>query len=132
MTFILQHEIPEKADIFIDDLPIKGPATQYLGPDGKPEVLKENPGIRRFIWEHAQDVHRIVHRVGHAGGTFAPGKVQLARPEVLIVGQRCTPQGRLPDTQKVEKMLSWPTLKTVKDVRGFLGLCGTVRIWIEN
>ena len=132
MTFILQHEIPEKADIFIDDLPIKGPATQYLGPDGKPEVLKENPGIRRFIWEHAQDVHRIVHRVGHAGGTFAPGKVQLARPEVLIVGQRCTPQGRLPDTQKVEKILSWPTLKTVKDVRGFLGLCGTVRIWIEN
>lgn len=132
MTFILQDEMPEKADIFIDDLPIKGPTTQYLGPDGKPEVLKENPGICRFIWEHAQDVHRIVHRVGHAGGTFAPVKVQLARPEVLIVGQRCTPQGCLPDTQKVEKILFWPTLKTVKDVRGFLGLCGTVRIWIEN
>ena len=32
----------------------------------------------------------------------------------------------------VDKILKWPPLKTVKDVRGFLGLCGTVRIWIRN
>jgi hypothetical protein len=41
MTFILQDEIPEVAKIFIDDLPIKGPKTQY--PDGN-----GNPGIRRL------------------------------------------------------------------------------------
>jgi len=41
----------------IDDLPIKGPVSLYLDENGKPEVLQENPGIRRFIWEHAQDVH---------------------------------------------------------------------------
>ena len=132
MSFILQPEIPHIADIFIDDLPIKGPKSLYEDKDGKPGTLKENPGIRRFIWEHANDVYRIIHRVGHAGGTFSPSKVQLAQPEVLIVGQRCTPTGRLPDEQKVEKILKWPTLKTVKDVRAFLGLCGTVRIWIEN
>ncbi|KAI0336914.1 hypothetical protein BDW22DRAFT_1305149, partial [Trametopsis cervina] len=124
MTFILQKEIPHTADIFIDDLPIKGPSTSYPDKDGNPETLKENPGIRCFIWEHAQDVHRIVHRVGQAGGTFSPSKVQLCMPEVLIVGQTCTPAGRLPDDQKIEKILNWPTLKTVKDVRGFLGLCG--------
>jgi hypothetical protein len=61
MTFILQDEIPDVANIFIDDLPIKGPATQYLDRHGNPETLAENPGIRRFIWEHAQDVHRIMH-----------------------------------------------------------------------
>lgn len=132
MSFILQDEIPTTADIFIDDLPIKGPVSQYLDADGNPETLPENNGIRRFIWEHAQDVHRIMHRVGHAGGTFAPGKVQMARPEVMIVGQKCTPAGRLPDVQKIDKILQWPTLRTVKDVRGFLGLCGTVRIWIQN
>lgn len=132
MAYILQEEIPHKADIFIDDLPIKGPETNYPDKYGNPETLKENPGIRRFIWEHAQDVHRIVHRVGQAGGTFSPSKVQLCLPKVLIVGQTCTPQGRLPDEQKIAKILSWPTLKTVKDVRGFLGLCGTVRIWIKN
>ena len=132
MSFILQDEIPQKANIFIDDLPIKGPCTQYPDAKGRPEVLKENPGIRRFMWEHANDVHRILHRVQHAGGTFSPTKVQLAEPTALIVGQKCTPDGRLPDDQKVEKILKWPPLKTVKDVRAFLGLCGTVRIWIKN
>ena len=77
-------------------------------------------------------MHRILHRVGHAGGTFSPGKSQIAVQEALIVGQLCTPQGRLPDAQKIEKILTWPTLRTPKDVRGFLGLCGTVRIWIQG
>ncbi|PCH41820.1 hypothetical protein WOLCODRAFT_49865, partial [Wolfiporia cocos MD-104 SS10] len=108
----------------IDDLPIKGPTTTYPNASGQPEVLAANPGIRRFVWEHAQDVHRIMHRVGHAGGTFAPNKAQLARPDVVIVGQRCTPNGRLPEPNKIEKILSWPPLKTVKDVRAFMGLCG--------
>jgi hypothetical protein len=46
MAIILQDEISDKANIFIDDLPIKGPKTQYLGSDGQPEVLIENPGIQ--------------------------------------------------------------------------------------
>ena len=57
MIFILQDEIPHVANIFIDDLPIKGPKSQYLNSEGQPETLWENPGIRKFIWEHAQDVH---------------------------------------------------------------------------
>ena len=132
MTMILHDEIPHKANIFIDDLPIKGPKSQYLDQDGKPEVLKENPGIRRFIWEHAQDVHRIMHKVTCAGATFAAAKAQICLPEVLIVGQICNAKGRSPDTGKVDKILSWPPLKTPKDVRRFLGLCGTIRIWIPN
>ncbi|KLO04967.1 hypothetical protein SCHPADRAFT_798090, partial [Schizopora paradoxa] len=81
-------------------------------------------GIRRFIWEHAVDVHRIMHRVKHAGATFAPLKVQTCKPEVVILGQKCTPEGRRPDDSKIEKILKWPPLRTTKDVRGFLGLCG--------
>jgi len=132
MVMILHDEIPNKANIFIDDLPIKGPQSQYLEPDGKPETLPQNPGIRRFIWEHAEDVHRIMHRVLCAGATFAANKAQICLPEVLIIGQKCNAQGRIPDTDKVSKILTWPTLTTPKEVRRFLGLCGTVRIWIPN
>ena len=132
MVIVLQPEIPHVANIFIDDLPIKGPVTQYLDEHGKPEVLKENPGIRRFIWEHAQDVHRIMHRVAHAGATFAANKAQICRPEVLIVGQRCNADGREPDKDKIKKILNWPTPTNSTDVRRFLGLCGTVCIWIPN
>ena len=132
MAFILQDEIPTVANIFIDDLPIRGPKEDYTDEDGNPEVLKENAGVRRFVWEHAQDVHRIMHRVKHAGATFAPSKAQICRQEVIIVGQKCTPEGRLPEPNKVDKILNWPVLKSVHDIRAFLGLCGTVRIWIKN
>jgi hypothetical protein len=130
MIFILRDEIPTVANIFIDDLPIRGPATIYPDLHGKPEVLRENPGIRRFIWEHAVDVNRIMHRIRQAGATFSAKKCQICLPEVLIVGQTCTPEGRLPDKDKVQKILNWPLPETITQVRGFLGLCGTVRIWI--
>jgi hypothetical protein len=45
MVFILQDEIPHTANIFIDDLPIKGPASEYLNENDEPETLPENPGI---------------------------------------------------------------------------------------
>lgn len=132
MVFILRDEIPHVANIFIDDLPIKGPATVYPDEQGHPEVLPENTGIRRFIWEHAVDVNRIMHRIKQAGATFSAKKTQICRPDVLIVGQRCTQTGRLPDTAKVEKILNWPLPKDATQIRGFLGLCGTVRIWIAG
>ena len=132
MTMVLHDEIPHKAHIFIDDLPIKGPKSQYLDKEGKPEVLKENPRIRRFIWEHALDVHRIMHKVACAGATFAAAKAQICLPEVLIIGQKCNAQGRSPDTGKVDKIMSWPPLTTAREVRRFLGLCGTIRTWIPN
>jgi transposase InsO family protein len=132
MTFILRDEIPSVANIFIDDLPIKGPATIYPDKDGNPEVLRENAGIRRFIWEHAVDVNRVMHRIKQSGATFSGKKCQICLPEVLIVGQCCTPEGRLPDGDKVEKILNWPLPENITQVRGFLGLCGTVRIWIAG
>jgi hypothetical protein len=45
-SFILQDEIPHVANVFIDDLPVKGPKSIYPDEEGNPELLKENPGIR--------------------------------------------------------------------------------------
>ncbi|KAJ8488793.1 hypothetical protein ONZ45_g13828 [Pleurotus djamor] len=132
MVFILQDEIPHIANIFIDDLPIKGPVSQYLDEQGKPETIPDNPGIRRFIWEHANDVHRIMHRVKCAGATFSGKKTEICRREAVVVGQKCSPEGRSPDDTRVTKILEWPVLTNTKEVRGFLGLCGTVRIWIKD
>ena len=132
MVFVLQDEIPLVANVFIDDIPIKGPESQYLDGNGNPETIPENPGIRRFVWEHANDVHRVMHRVGCAGAAFSGKKAQICKPEAIILGQKCTPQGRLPENIKVQKILDWPRPKTVRDVRSFTGLCGVVRIWIKD
>lgn len=131
-TFVLQEEIPTVTNVFIDDIPIKGPVSRYEDENGNPETIPGNSGIRRFVWEHANDVHRIMHRLGCAGATFSATKTQLAQPEVIILGQKCTREGRLPEDAKIKKILDWPTLKTPTEVRGFLGLCGTVRIWIKG
>ena len=132
MVYIIPDEIPDYANIFIDDLAIKGPRSDYADENGVQETIPENPGIRRFIWEHANDVHRIMHKIGCAGATFSGSKTQICRPEVLIIGQKCNAQGRSPDTSKVDKITKWPVLTTPKEVRSFLGLAGTMRIWIKN
>ena len=82
MLFLLQDEMPEVAGMFVDDIPIKEPTSRYLGPDGKPETLAENPRIRRYIWEHLNDLHHILHQIGQAGGTMSGKKMQLGRTEV--------------------------------------------------
>ena len=132
MMFILQDEVPDVAGVFIDDVPIKGPATKYLRPDGKEETIPENPGIRKYIWEHLNDVHRILHRIGEAGGTVSAKKMQLCQAEVEIVGHKCSADGRQPVDCRAKKIETWPVPADLKEVRGFLGLCGTVRIWIQD
>jgi hypothetical protein len=72
-----------------------------------------------------------MHRIKESGATFSAKKTQICRPEVIIIGQRCMPEGRLPEDGKVSKILNWPPLSTMKEARGFLGLCGTVQIWIK-
>ena len=49
MVFILQDEIFNKTNIFIDNLPIMDLKTQYLDKDDNPETISDNSGIRHFI-----------------------------------------------------------------------------------
>ena len=63
VTYILQQEIPHLTIPYIDDVPVKGPVSRYLLEDGSYETLPEIPGIRKFVWEHFQNVNRIVQRM---------------------------------------------------------------------
>lgn len=59
-TFLLQDEIPHVTMPFVDDIPVKGPASRYELQDGSYETLEGNPGIRRFVWEHMLNVNRVI------------------------------------------------------------------------
>lgn len=133
ITHILAPEIPEHTMPFVDDCPLKGPKTRYETQTAPYfETIKENPGIRRFVWEHMQNANRIVQRVKHAGGTFSAKKLFICVPEMKIVGHVCTYEGRIPDKSKVQKIKDWPACETVSEVRGFLGTCGILRIFIRD
>ena len=131
-TFILQDEIPEVSEPFIDDIPVKGPESRYQDKDGNFETIPENPGIRRFIWEHLGNVNRVIQRIKHAGGTFSGLKSTLCSETAVIVGHKCTMEGRLPDESRVQKIVDWPICKNLTEVRGFLGTLGTIRIFIKD
>ena len=127
VTYILQPEIPEFTVPYIDDVPVKGPASDYGG-----EVLSENSGIRRFVWEHFQNLNRIVTRMRYAGGTFSGVKSILIARETTVIGHRCTPEGRLPDESRVVAIKNWGPCQNLSDVRAFLGTIGVCRIFIKD
>ena len=132
ITHVLRPEIPHWTQPFADDVPIKGPTSRYELPNGTFETIPENPGIRRFVWEHLESVHRIIHRVKAYGATFSGKKAFIATPRAEILGHICTYEGRVADPSRVKAIQTWPIPTTVSEVRAFLGTCGVLRIFIRN
>src|SRR5271168_108951 len=132
VTYILQSEIPDITIPFIDDVPIRGPASRYQREDGTYETIPENSGIRRFVWEHFQNTNRIVQRMEYCGGTFSGPKTTLCAEEITVVGHRCTYEGRLPETDRVGVIKKWAPCKNVSEVRMFLGTIGVCRVFIKD
>ena len=132
MAFILQDEIPHHTMPFIDDLPVKSKTSQYQRLDGSYETIPENPGIRLFIWRHLTIVNRILQRLQNLNIMVSAKKFVLAAPDATIVGHKCTSEGRVPHKAKIQKIRDWPECETLMQVRGFLGTCSMLRIFIRN
>jgi len=132
VTFILQPEIPHVTIPYIDNVLVKGPATRYIQSDGSFETIAKNPGIHQFVWEHFQNLNRIVQRMKYCRGTFSGHKLSVCVEEIIVLGHRCTYQGRLPDETKVAAIQNWGPCHNLSDVRTFLGTVGVCRIFIRN
>lgn len=132
VTFILKDEIPHVTIPYIDDVPIRGPGTRYIQLDGTYETIPENPGIRKFIWEHFQNLNRVVQRVKYCGGTFSGLKALLCMEIFPVVGHMCSYEGRRPSEDRIGVIERWPDLETVSEVRQFLGVVGTMRMFIKD
>jgi len=132
VVFILEAKIPDPAMPFLDNAGIKGLATRYELKDGGYKTIPANSQIRRFIWEHANDIHHILHHFLCAGATVSAKKLFLVVPEVTILGHKCNYKGRIPNDSKIAKVRDWPECKNLPNVRAFLGLAGYMHIWIKN
>lgn len=132
IRFMLEDFIPGLTEPFIDDVMTKGPRTRYEKADGTYETIPENPGIRRFVYEHLQADNKILQTFENYGVTASGPKAGIARPTALIVGHRCTYEGRIPDDSKVKKIVDWPECRNVTEVRGFLGTASVLRIFIKD
>ena len=85
VTYILQPEIPDVTVPFIDDVLIKGPVSQYRNGNGTYETIPESTGIRHSVWEHFQDLNRVVQWMKYCRGTFSGPKTTLCAAEIMVV-----------------------------------------------
>jgi hypothetical protein len=132
VTFILQAKIPHVTIPYIDDMPIKGLMTMYQKVNDSYKTIPENPGICQFVWEHFENLNRVVQRMKYCGGTFSGPKLYLCVPDILVLDHRCTPEGWLPDKSKVSAIRKWGPFQSLSEVHAFLGMVGIVWIFIKN
>jgi hypothetical protein len=132
VSYILQPEIPEVTIPYIDDVPIKGPRSRYQLANGDYETIPENPAIRRFIWEHFENLNRVLQRVKYCGGTFSGHKLYLCVPEITVLGHICNFEGRTADPSRINAIRKWGPCRTLTEVKAFLGTIGVCRIFIRN
>ena len=132
VTEILKPEIPEFTIPYIDDVPVRGPSTRYESEPGKYETIPENNGIRRFVWEHMQNVNRILQRMKYCGGTFSGKKTLVCSESIEVLGHKCDFEGRKPTEDRIEVIMRWKECSHLRDVRSFLGVTGVLRAYIPN
>ncbi|EPZ30889.1 Ribonuclease H-like domain-containing protein [Rozella allomycis CSF55] len=121
---LLFELIPEILNIFIDDMGVKGSIF-------KDETILEN-GIRKFIYDHIQDIIKILQILLDAHITISGEKCRFLVPEINVVGFKCNEKGRQLESNKINKILNWHIPKSASELRGFLGLISQYRIFVER
>ncbi len=122
---MLAREIPKHADVFLDDCGMKGPRTDY---DDEP--IPDNPRIRRFVYEYAGTLDRVLLTCITAGATVSGYKFLPAVPRVGLIGSEADRNGWWLSKGVATKVERFPYPENVTEVRAFLGIAGVARKWI--
>jgi hypothetical protein len=132
VTYILQPEIPHITIPYIDDTPVKGPKSEYHTIGGSYKTIPDNPTIQHFIWEHFENLNRVVQCMKYCGGMFSGPKLFLCIPKIIVLGHRCNIEGRMADPMQINAVSKWGPCWTLTKVKAFLGTTGVCHIFIQN
>ena len=92
------------------------------------DILVASPTVE----EHMDHLDKVLTALGRANLKLHPGKCAVARESATCLGHLLTRQGIQPDPHNLAKVVKWPIPSNVKEVRGFLGLTGYYRQFVEN
>ena len=129
---ILQPEIPDYTIPYIDDVPVKGLASCYQDSNSNFKTIAGNSGIQCFVWDHFQNLNRIIQGMKYTCGTFSGKKLVLCMGQIMVVGHVGTYEGRIPDLMHIMVILNWGPCGSLLEVHAFLGTIGVCRIFIKN
>ena len=84
---------------------------------------------------HLVRLRAVFSRLREAGLKLKPSKCKLLRRRVGFLSHIVSEEGIETDSAKIESVVTWPVLTTVRNVRGFLGLCSYyhrfVKVFVE-
>ncbi|UYV64710.1 K02A2.6-like, partial [Cordylochernes scorpioides] len=84
------------------------------------------------LHSHLNRLKTILECLKTAGLTLNASKCRFAYTKLLILGHVVSNEGIAPDPEKIISIRKFPTPRTVKDVRAFLGLCSYYRRFIRE
>ena len=79
---------------------------------------------------HVDELDRVLEMHGQAGIKLNAGKTHLFKEEVDYLGLH--KDGVKMKESYIEKILQWPSPKSTKEMRSFLGFCGYYRTFIRG
>ena len=82
--------------------------------------------------EHNERLKEIFQKLREHNMQLEPDKCEFLKTELQYLGHVVTAEGVAPDPKKVESIVRFPTPKTQKDVKSFLGLAGYYRRFISD
>ena len=122
---------------------INSPATfgvvmaEVLGPTGllynQVECYVDDVLVHTPDWNsHVTTLETLFARFLACGVALKPTKCFLAQSEVKFLGHVVSENRIAPDPKKIEAVRTWPTPKSISDVRTFLGLTGYYRRYVRS
>jgi hypothetical protein len=82
--------------------------------------------------DHVRDVRRVLERLRQHKLYAKEDKCELFKEQIDFLGHVISGDGIAMDPSKIKAIQEWPALKSVDDVRSFLGLCGYYRKFVHR
>jgi hypothetical protein len=110
MNNILSELIGNRCLVYMDDILVIG------------ETLKEHNSKLRAVFQKLREFNLKVE----------PDKCEFLKDELNYLGHVVTAGGVKPDNEKIKAVVEFPTPRTQKDIKSFLGLAGYYRKFIAD
>lgn len=84
------------------------------------------------LQEHLVNLKTVFQKLRESNLKVQLDKSEFLRKEVAFLGHIITPDGIKPNPDKIKAISNYPIPKTTKEIKGFLGLLGYYRKFIQN
>lgn len=86
----------------------------------------------RTLEDHVDHLDRVFHCLLQHQFFLKYSKCIFAQNSIAYLGHIVSEKGVGPDPEKIAAMLDWPPPRTIKHLRGFLGLTGFYKKFVRN